>query len=520
MGTFTSSSYSFVSPHSFLTRLRSRLFPSCFCGVIPGKKPNLVSLRLNPVRGLEFWKEKKRVSPWFCWCKKRGENDGDLALEAEILEFMRNSEKPEAFPSKKELVDAGRMDLVEGIKRQEGWLAMGWDLDDDIGYKFKENGFPGYGVKDSEFEVKEKKWDDETSQERVQSKAEISSGSALDANSSCSSSSSGRSLGVAAEDDCGIEGILSRLERERNKNLGFGFREKGDNTFSQSNDYEEVSLVEASMDATVGGLGRRKLMTFSGNTGLVNDNGVKFSQNQSLSGLECLRNPTWREWSLQRAGFAGKEFEGDEILEIREKSLELDRRKVSHAYQINHNEIQSHLQHLKLELSSVLQSLRCNVDEILSREGDGSSTDNLRKLSDAWEFEENEIMNAQDKLRSIRGRLVVLEGKMALAVIDTQKTVEEKQKRIDNAHRALQLLRTACIVWPNSASEVLLAGSFDGWATKREMERSSTGVFSLCLKLYPGKYEIKFIVDGQWTIDPLRPIVSNNGYENNLLIIT
>ncbi|XVF44150.1 hypothetical protein PTKIN_Ptkin02bG0097900 [Pterospermum kingtungense] len=401
MGTFTSSSYSFVSPHSFLTRLRSRLFPSCFCGVIPGKKPNLVSLRLNPVRGLEFWKEKKRVSPWFCWCKKRGENDGDLALEAEILEFMRNSEKPEAFPSKKELVDAGRMDLVEGIKRQEGWLAMGWDLDDDIGYKFKENGFPGYGVKDSEFEVKEKKWDDETSQERVQSKAEISSGSALDANSSCSSSSSGRSLGVAAEDDCGIEGILSRLERERNKNLGFGFREKGDNTFSQSNDYEEVSLVEASMDA-----------------------------------------------------------------------------------------------------------------------GDGSSTDNLRKLSDAWEFEENEIMNAQDKLRSIRGRLVVLEGKMALAVIDTQKTVEEKQKRIDNAHRALQLLRTACIVWPNSASEVLLAGSFDGWATKREMERSSTGVFSLCLKLYPGKYEIKFIVDGQWTIDPLRPIVSNNGYENNLLIIT
>lgn len=32
--------------------------------------------------------------------------------------------------------------------------------------------------------------------------------------------------------------------------------------------------------------------------------------------------------------------------------------------------------------------------------------------------------------------------------------------------------------------------------------------------------QIKFIVDGEWRIDPLRPIVRNNGYENNVLIIT
>ena len=43
--------------------------------------------------------------------------------------------------------------------------------------------------------------------------------------------------------------------------------------------------------------------------------------------------------------------------------------------------------------------------------------------------------------------------------------MEEKQKRIDDARRALRLLYSTCIVWPNPASEVLLAGSFDGWAT-------------------------------------------------------
>lgn len=49
---------------------------------------------------------------------------------------------------------------------------------------------------------------------------------------------------------------------------------------------------------------------------------------------------------------------------------------------------------------------------------------------------------------------------------DAQKMLEEKQKRIDGAHKALQLLHNAHIVWPNPASEVLLTGSFDGWATQ------------------------------------------------------
>lgn len=174
---------------------------------------------------------------------------------------------------------------------------------------------------------------------------------------------------------------------------------------------------------------------------------------------------------------------------------------------------------MELELSSILRALKSTSDGIVPL-GNTSSSDDLQKLSDALEFQENEIMNSQDILRSLRAKLAVVEGKMALAIIDAQKLVEEKQKRIGDAHSTLQLLRSSCIVWPNSASEVLLAGSFDGWTTQRKMERSSTGIFSLCLRLYPGRYEIKFIVDGVWRIDPLRPLVHSDGYENNLLIIT
>lgn len=154
-----------------------------------------MSLKLNLVRGLVFREDKKRVSWWSCCCKKGWDNDGDLALEADILEFMKNSDKPEAFPTKKELVDAGRMDLVEGIKRQGGWLAMGWDLDeDDEDHGFRVKGFPEAGVKDWDLLEKEKKSDNQTFQERAQSEVEISGASYLAVNSSSSASSSGRSL--------------------------------------------------------------------------------------------------------------------------------------------------------------------------------------------------------------------------------------------------------------------------------------------------------------------------------------
>uniref|UniRef100_A0A7C9AXI3 AMP-activated protein kinase glycogen-binding domain-containing protein n=3 Tax=Opuntia streptacantha TaxID=393608 RepID=A0A7C9AXI3_OPUST len=263
--------------------------------------------------------------------------------------------------------------------------------------------------------------------------------------------------------------------------------------------------------------------------------------NRSYSNISSgqVRPDTWRTWSIQRAGISNTEFEAAEIdfggstngrtantstdkiivvtTDIQgplDKTKDVD----SSVKEINQSDVKTRLQHLEVELSSVLHSLRSNSPD-LSDKMEHMSED-LRKLSDASEFQENEIMNAQEKLRSIRAKLAVLEGKMALAITDAQKVLDEKQRRIDNARRALQLLRTTCIVWPNSASEVLVAGSFDGWATQRKMEKLSTGVFSLSLKLYPGQYQIKFIVDGTWKVDPLRPIVNSGGFENNLLIVT
>jgi hypothetical protein len=82
-------------------------------------------------------------------------------------------------------------------------------------------------------------------------------------------------------------------------------------------------------------------------------------------------------------------------------------------------------------------------------------------------------MQAQEELRSIRAKIAVLEGKMALEIIEKNKIIEEKQRRLDEAEKALSELRTVYIVWSNPASEVLLTGSFDGWTSQVNISTSS-----------------------------------------------
>ncbi|KAH8495211.1 hypothetical protein H0E87_018409 [Populus deltoides] len=532
------------APNCFINLIPQIFFPNTSASNIQnlsrkGKTRNqeLRFLAVKGTSGSGFFELKN--SCWGCGggfvrrCNTRDweSSEGNIALETEILEFMNTSKNPEMFPSKKQLIDAGRMDLVEAILKEGGWLALGWDFDDNV---------DDVDVVDWYSSLTD---NEECGAAGIQDKA-------LERNEEQSSqvpcSSSGRSQDTATEDDAGIGGILYRLEKERNMNLGFALKEIESTTRVQSSNVNHDLLPKTTKNGTGAGLnGNNSPGLLNPKSSALSDLGGGLDHSISFSNIDgsgnSLNPDTWRTWSIKRAAFSDLQFEaeelssnrtgtggeesvlGDEIIETREGASDTVSRRKENCSDggINQNQVRSRLHDLELELSSVLQSLKSNTGESESQEVDnGRASDDLLKLSDACEFQENEIMNAQDKLRSTRAKIAVSEGKIALAIIDAQKVVEEKQKRIDDACRALQLLRTACIVWPSSASEVFLAGSFDGWATQRRMEKSSVGIFSLYLKLYPGRYEIKFIVDGEWRLDPLRPIVHNNGYENNLLIIT
>ena len=53
----------------------------------------------------------------------------------------------------------------------------------------------------------------------------------------------------------------------------------------------------------------------------------------------------------------------------------------------------------------------------------------------------------------------------------------------------------------DGARKVCLAGDFNGW-TPAAMRKQKDGLFAATLSLDPGCYDYKFVVDGQWVVDP------------------
>lgn len=65
------------------------------------------------------------------------------------------------------------------------------------------------------------------------------------------------------------------------------------------------------------------------------------------------------------------------------------------------------------------------------------------------------------------------------------------------------------------AGKVLLAGNFTNWeAGALPMTKTAAG-WALPVKLVPGKYTYKFIVDGNWITDPANSTIENDGEGNN-----
>ena len=53
------------------------------------------------------------------------------------------------------------------------------------------------------------------------------------------------------------------------------------------------------------------------------------------------------------------------------------------------------------------------------------------------------------------------------------------------------------------AKRVSLCGEFNGWSSSAtDMKRQGGGLWETTLALAPGRYQYKFIVDGEWIADP------------------
>ncbi|XP_076802194.1 5'-AMP-activated protein kinase subunit beta-1-like [Clavelina lepadiformis] len=77
----------------------------------------------------------------------------------------------------------------------------------------------------------------------------------------------------------------------------------------------------------------------------------------------------------------------------------------------------------------------------------------------------------------------------------------------------------AVVRWKGGGKEVFISGSYDNWHTKLPLNRSHDN-FVAIVELPVGEHEYKFLVDGDWKVDPQEPTKENDvGILNNVLAV-
>lgn len=87
--------------------------------------------------------------------------------------------------------------------------------------------------------------------------------------------------------------------------------------------------------------------------------------------------------------------------------------------------------------------------------------------------------------------------------------MKQKKRRFDFKINALQ------------AQGVYLCGTFNNWSESSDrMKMDSSGVWKKSKMLSQGIYEYKFLVDGDWTLDPECRETAPNGFGTKNNVIT
>ena len=74
----------------------------------------------------------------------------------------------------------------------------------------------------------------------------------------------------------------------------------------------------------------------------------------------------------------------------------------------------------------------------------------------------------------------------------------------------------------SEAKEAVLVGDFNSWDLKKHTKKKDNkGRWTKIVTLAPGKYEYKFLVDGQWQNDPNndKMVANSFGTLNNILTV-
>ncbi|KFK24797.1 hypothetical protein AALP_AA8G026300 [Arabis alpina] len=158
-------------------------------------------------------------------------------------------------------------------------------------------------------------------------------------------------------------------------------------------------------------------------------------------------------------------------------------------------------------------------DETMRRENQVEIT----RLRFMLRQKELELSRLKEQIEKEKLSLSVLQRKAETEIEKAQMLISEKGVELQEAEESLSGLQEVEIQYCGDGNVVEVTGSFNGWEHRVGLElqaSKSTGkqkCWSTLLWLYPGTYELKFIVDGQWTTDSKRDSVTRGHITNNIL---
>ncbi|XP_020972404.1 serine-rich adhesin for platelets isoform X1 [Arachis ipaensis] len=142
---------------------------------------------------------------------------------------------------------------------------------------------------------------------------------------------------------------------------------------------------------------------------------------------------------------------------------------------------------------------------------------------------ELELSRLKEQIQKEKLALSVLQTKAEAEIDKARKVISEKDAELHDAEESLTGLKEVQLEFCGDAEVVEVAGSFNGWHHRIKLDphplasavdyggSRKTRFWSTTLWLYPGVYEIKFVVDGHWRLDPQRESVSRGHICNNIL---
>ncbi|KAK2454945.1 protein PTST protein 3, chloroplastic [Trifolium repens] len=142
---------------------------------------------------------------------------------------------------------------------------------------------------------------------------------------------------------------------------------------------------------------------------------------------------------------------------------------------------------------------------------------------------ELELSQLKEQIEKEKHALSLLQIKAEEEISKARKLISEKDAELLEAEESLSGLKEVLIEFCGEGDIVEVAGSFNGWHHPIKMdpqpltsvidhgESRKSRFWSVVLWLYPGVYEIKFVVDGHWRTDPQRESVARGHICNNIL---